>query len=519
MGRSHNMKPLKIRRYGSGKHFKRIYLVAPKHPENFWSMQGMVDILGAKTLMPNSALATLMVLTPDEVDVEYCLCDENVSIIDFDIQCDLVAITGGTLHAGRIQELGDAFRKKGRPIAIGGAFASIEKETCRDLADYHFIGEAEYTWPRFLKQWMAGSPEKVYEQAENVHMKDSPAPDWSLINADDYVNISVQTSRGCPNQCDFCDVIQFVGRRYRTKTVEQILEEVRNAHKIGARTIFFSDDNFLGNKQFTRNLLSELIEWNVLQTRPLSFSTQITVQVADDENLLKMFADCRFSVLFLGVETTREASLQEVHKAQNIEYDLYERMKRISRFGIIPFIGLIVGFDNDDKSIFNDLYHFVKNTNSPVAGISILNAPKHTPLYKRLKAEGRLMQEAFSGEWQLGTNIVPKQMSREDLFDLYWELFQKIYRPELFENRLEQWLKNVEYSTNAYTNKKGDLRTLLYGLRMLEHFLLKEEPEVRSLFFRAMIKTWKINPKFMKRYFTLITQFSHFYHFVNKKRK
>ncbi len=211
--------------------------------------------------------------------------------------------------------------------------------------------------------------------------------------------------------------------------------------------------------------------------------------------------------------------MQEVHKAQNIEYDLYERMKRISRFGIIPFIGLIVGFDNDDKSIFNDLYHFVKNTNSPVAGISILNAPKHTPLYKRLKAEGRLMQEAFSGEWQLGTNIVPKQMSREDLFDLYWELFQKIYRPELFEIRLEQWLKNVEYSTNAYTNKKGDLRTLLYGLRMVEHFLLKEEPEVRSLFFRAMIKTWKINPKFMKRYFTLITQFSHFYHFVNKKRK
>ncbi len=113
------MKPLKIRRYGSGKHFKRIYLVAPKHPENFWSMQGMVDILGAKTLMPNSALATLMVLTPDEVDIEYCLCDENVSIIDFDIQCDLVAITGGTLHSGRIQELGDAFRKKGRPIARG----------------------------------------------------------------------------------------------------------------------------------------------------------------------------------------------------------------------------------------------------------------------------------------------------------------------------------------------------------------------------------------------------------------
>jgi len=518
MGRFQEMKPLKKRRYGTGKRFKRIYMVAPKHPENFWSMQGTADILGAKTLMPNSALATLMALTPDGVDVEYCLCDENVSVIDLDIECDLVAITGGTLHAIRIQELADMFRKKGRPIAIGGAFASIEKETCRDLADYHFIGEAEYTWPRFLRQWMAGNPEKEYTQAEYIHMADSPAPDWSLINADDYVNISVQTSRGCPNQCDFCDVIQYVGRRYRTKTVPQVLGEVNNAHKAGARTVFFSDDNFLGDKRFTKRLLSKLIEWNVLQARPLSFSTQITVQVADDGNLLKMFADCRFSVLFLGVETTRKASLQEVHKTQNIEYDIYERIKSVSRFGIIPFIGLIVGFDSDDKSIFNDLHHFVENTNSPIAGISLLNAPKHTPLYKRLKAEGRLMEEGFSGEWQLGTNIVPKQMSRETLFSLYWELFQKIYRPELFEIRLEQWLKRVEYATNAYRNKKGDVRKLLYALRIVKHFLLKEEPEVRSLFFRAMIKTWKIDPKFMRRFFTLITQFSHFYHFVNKKR-
>lgn len=128
------------------------------------------------------------------------------------------------------------------------------------------------------------------------------------------------------------------------------------------------------------------------------------------------------------------------------------------------------------------------------------------------------MEESFSGEWQLGTNIVPKQMSRTALFGLYWKLFQKIYRPELFETRLEQWLKSVEYTPTAYRNKKGDLRKLLYGLRMVEHFLIKEEPEVRSLFFRAMIKTWRIDPKFMRRFFTLITQFSHFYHFVNKKR-
>jgi radical SAM superfamily enzyme YgiQ (UPF0313 family) len=512
------MKPKKTKRYGKGENFEKICLIAPKHPENFWSMQGTADILGAKTLMPNSALATLMALTPDDVNIEYVLYDENVSKIDFDFECDLVAITGATLHAERIHELCKIFREKGRPVALGGTYASIEADICKDLADYHFIGEAEYTWPRFLRQWVNGKAEKVYVQAEYVDMKGSPAPDWSLINANDYVNISVQSSRGCPHQCDFCDVIQYAGRRYRTKTVDQILVEVRNAHKIGARTIFFSDDNFLGNKQFTRELLSRLIEWNVAQTRPLSFSTQITLQVADDENLLKMFSDCRFSVLFLGVETVREASLKEVHKTQNLQYDMHERIKRISRFGIVPFIGLIVGFDNDDYSVFDELYSFIKDTNSPIVGISLLNAPKYTPLYERLKKEGRLTGDDFSGEWQLYTNIIPKQMSRDELIRLYWDLFRKIYEPEFFETRLEEWLKNIEYFNIAYNNKKADSKQLLFGYRVFKHFIFNENSKVRALFFRSMKKTRRINPKLMRRFFSLITQYSHFYHFVNRQR-
>jgi radical SAM superfamily enzyme YgiQ (UPF0313 family) len=511
------MKSQKVKRYGKGANYKTIYLIAPRHPENFWSMQGTVDILGAKTLMPNSALATLMALTPDDVNIAYILCDENVSEIDFDLKCDLAAITGATLHSRRIDELCKIFREKGRPVALGGTYATIEADNCRNMADYHFIGEAEYTWPQFLRQWVCDKAVKVYKQPEYIDIKDSPAPDWSLINVHDYINISVQTSRGCPNRCDFCDVIQYVGRQYRTKTTEQIMGEVQNAHNIGARTIFFSDDNFLGNKPFTKELLPKLIKWNVAQTRPLSFSTQITVQVADDEKLLKLFADARFSVLFLGVETVREASLKEVHKTQNLEYDIYARIEKISRFGIIPFIGLIVGFDNDDVSVFDDLYHFIKATHSPIAGISLLNAPKFTPLYERLKKEGRLAEENFSGEWQLYTNIIPKLMKRDELIEHYRNLFKKLYEPELFEARLEHWLNNIQYHNTDYTNKKFDPKQLLFGYRIFKHFIFKENFQVRRLCFRAMKKTWQTNPKLMRRFFTMITQYSHFYHFVNKQ--
>ncbi len=504
----------RVKRYGTGPDFRIIYLVAPKHPQNFWSMQGTAEILGAKTLMPNSALATLMALTPTGVNVEYRLTDENVSAIDFHCKCDLVVVTGATLHAARIVEICTSFKQAGKKVALGGTFASIESDKCVGLADFLFVGEAEYTWPEFLKDWQGGDTKTLYRQDSYIDLKDSPAPDWSLINADDYVNINVQTSRGCPNQCDFCDVIQYVGRRYRTKSVEQVMNEVKNAHAIGARTVFFSDDSFLGKKAFTRSLLTSLIEWNTKQGRPLSFSTQITVQVADDAGLLKQFADARFSVLFLGVETVRERSLDEVHKSQNYELDLNRRIKNISRFGIVPFIGLIVGFDHDDESVFTELEEFLIETASPIAGISLLNAPRHTALYERLKEEGRLTESAFGGEWQLQTNVIPKLMDKSRLQHLYADLFQKIYQPHHFEQRLLNWLNGVDYHNTLYHKKKGDLKQLKFGLRILFRFLFKEEPGIKSMFWRLLQRTWAIDPKLMKRFFTIITQYSHFHNFV-----
>jgi radical SAM superfamily enzyme YgiQ (UPF0313 family) len=241
------------------------------------------------------------------------------------------------------------------------------------------------------------------------------------------------------------------------------------------------------------------------------------VEIADDEKLLRMCADARFSVLFLGVETVRRECLLEVHKAHNLKYDIDERVSRISRYGIMPFLGMIVGFDHDDESVFDELYDFIARTNSPIAGISLLNAPRHTPLYDRMEKEGRLMGDDFSGEWQLYTNIIPKQMSRAALLRNYCELFKKIYDPELFHQRLNGCLTQVDYQNNSYTQKRFDPRQLSHGLRMITYFLLFAKPEVHKLFWQSMKGTWKINPKLMRRAFTFLAQYHHFYDFVREK--
>jgi radical SAM superfamily enzyme YgiQ (UPF0313 family) len=513
------MRRLKVKRCGLAEHCRRVYLVAPRHPESFWSLQGTVDLLGAKTLVPNAALATLMALTPDDVGVEYVLGDENVSAIDLDMPCDLVAVTGATLHAPRIVELCRAFRERGIPVALGGTYATLEQDRCAGLPDHHFIGEAEHTWPRFLGDWISGAAEPVYRQDTFVDLEDSPAPDWSLIEPRDYLSISVQTSRGCPNRCDFCDAIQYLGGKYRVKPIPRVLDEIKAAYALGANSVFFSDDNFTGSKAFTRSLLTELVEWNKAQPRPLAFSTQVTVQVADDEELLQLFADALFRLLFVGVETPRRECLEEVNKAQNLSRPLDERLRAISRFGIVPFLGLILGFDGDDRTVFDEMYSFIDGTASPIAGISLLNAPRHTPLHERLSREGRLVEREFSGEWQLETNIVPKRMTREELMEGYWELFERIYEPDLFDDRLQRWLAMVEYhGEQGYPTRKADLPEVWMMLRVLGKFLYRSKPAMRRLFWRNVVRARDLDRGTRIRMFTLLCQYRHFHDFVSQPR-
>jgi radical SAM superfamily enzyme YgiQ (UPF0313 family) len=496
---------------------KRIYLINPKTPENFWAMQGTLDIVGKhKTLMPNAALLTLSALTPKSLDIEYEFCDENLALARLDMACDLVAITGYTLQAERIGVLSQAFRGRGIPVAVGGVFATLESERARPMADHLFIGEAERTWPRFLNDWLAGRPEALYQQEEFIDLKESPGADLSYVNASDYLYFSVQTCRGCPHNCDFCDVVRMVGRKFRTKSIPQILREVKAAHACGAETVFFSDDNFLVNRAFTLELLRELISWNRSLDRPLSFSTQATVQIGADDELLKLLADARFSVIFLGLETLRKECLDEVNKGQMARFDPREVIPRISSYGIMPFLGMIVGFDHDTPEVFGDIERFLDETGSPIASISVLNAPRHTELYRRMKAEGRL-QEEFRGFWHATTNIVPKGMTLTELYQGHKALFQGLYEPERFERRMVRWLANVRYMTDLYSTRKKTLRRFPLMLRVARHFLFRVPAPVRRMFWNVLKAAWRTNPRLVSKAVSVLVQYWHYHDFARRE--
>ncbi len=495
---------------------KQIYLINPKNLVNFWTMDSSVKALGAKSMMPNNSLATIAALTPKDLNIEYSYCDENISRIKFNKRCDLVAITGFKLHAQRIAEISAQFRKRGIPVAIGGPYATLYPDEGRKIADFLFVGEAEYTWPRFLREWIEGTPQNEYIQTEFVDMSRSPAPDWSFVKSNHYLYYTVQTSRGCPHNCDFCDVKGLVGRRYRTKSIEQIMHEINNAYEAGAETIFFSEDNFFVNKKFTVKLLNKIIDWNTQLPRPVSFSAQATIRVGDDEEILKLMADARFSVLFLGVESIRKECLDEVNKGHLFKFNPVKSVSRISSYGILPFIGLIVGFDNDDRNSFRELNDFLEETNSPIASVSVLNAPEKTALYSRLRKEGRLVDN-FHGVWHFTTNIIPRSMTMRELLGGHRTLFQGLYSPENFEKRALGWLKNIRYFTPLYTRQKVNFYKLFKFFFILKFYLFNEPKEVRGMFFRLLRETWRYKPRLFKKAVTILSQYCHYYDFSHNK--
>ena len=427
-----------------------------------------------------------------------------------------MALTGYTLQAERIQELSAAFRARGVPVALGGAFATLDPERARPLANHLFLGEAERTWPRFLADWLAGRPEALYRQDELIDLAESPPPELSYVKASDYLYFPVQTCRGCPNNCDFCDVVRLVGRKFRCKSIAQIMREVKAAHAVGAETVFFSDDNFLIHRAFTVELLRALIAWNRTLDRPLSFATQATVQIGADEELLRLLADARFSVIFLGLETLRKECLDEVNKGQMARYDPRAVIPRISRHGIMPFLGLIVGFDHDTPAVFDEIERFLDETGSPIASISVLNAPRHTELYRRLQAEGRLLEE-FRGFWHLTTNIVPKSMTLPELYRGHKALFQRLYEPEQFERRMRKWLAGVGYLPDIYSTRRKTLYRLFLILRVGRHFLFRVPPRVRRMFWNVVRFAWGTNPRLVSRAVSMLVQYWHYYDFARKE--
>ena len=436
----------------------KIHLVTPRNPPSFWTYDRILPTLGRRCIFPNLSMPTLAGLTPRHHEVT--LCDENVEEIDFDVEADLVGVTGYIVHKQRMGEIVEEFRRRGRFVVVGGPHASLCPEEWRGRCDVLFVDEAEETWPQFLRDLEAGTWKTEYRPAEKPDLSLSPLPRFDLLHVDRYHAMTIQFARGCPFQCEFCDIIVVYGRRPRAKRVEQVMAEIAECQRLGAKQVFVVDDNFIGNKKLAKDLLREIARWGRARGYPIDFNTEVSLNAAQDEELLALLRDANFTTVFVGIESPRKESLQETKKTQNTRGDLVESVRRIQAYGIQVQAGMIVGFDADDASIFDEQLRFIQDARIPVSMTGMLQAMPKTPLFERVAREGRLLADS-TGDQFVFSNIQPKQMTRRELYEGYRRLIAQLYDFRNYHERtLSFLLHRGRQITRGLHVRRGDLRLL-----------------------------------------------------------
>jgi radical SAM superfamily enzyme YgiQ (UPF0313 family) len=492
----------------------KIYLIAPKNPESFWTFDRILPSLGKQCVFPNLSLPTVAGITPRHHEV--VLCDENVEEVDFDTDADIVGLTGYVIHKQRIFELAAEFRRRGKFVVAGGPFASLCPEELRGKVDVIFIDEAEYTWPQFLEDFERGTWKSEYRQVEKPSMHDSPLPRFDLLKVDRYRTMTIQFARGCPFNCEFCDIIVMYGRRPRTKTVAQVMAEVQEIHRLGVRNIFVVDDNFIGNKKEAKELLRALAAWQQANGYPIEMMTEVTLNVAQDDELLELMRAANFTTIFIGIESPRRESLQETHKTQNLRGSLLDAVHRIQRAGIEVMAGMIVGFDHDDPTIFEEQFEFIQQARIPVSMTGMLNAVPKTPLYERLKRAGRLIAESV-GDQFVFTNIVPAGMSRAELYAGYKRLLERLYGYRSYRRRVMDFILNRgQLAQNRLVTSAQDIKIFF---RVLWHCVLRASPVRAWLTLSLMLETLLRRPRAFRDAVTFALLHKHLYEYMRSTGK
>jgi radical SAM superfamily enzyme YgiQ (UPF0313 family) len=418
-----------------------IYLIQPKFPASYWGQEHFLKLTPYGAVYPPLGLLTLAALTP--ADYHVTVCDESAGErIDYQTDAEIIGVTGYIFQKVHVFAIADRFRGRGKTVVLGGPMANLLPEECRPHCDVLFEGEAEYTWPRFLGEYAAGRHTDSYQEPEKIHLPDSPPPRLDVLKKS-YGQGIVQCTRGCPFTCEFCDIIVMYGRKMRFKPVEQVVQEIAAWQARGAGKVFFADDNFIGNRAYAKSLLRAVIDWNARQSSPIAFYTQASIDMVRDEELLGLLRDANFFAVFLGIETPRKSSLAEAQKTQNAKLDLVQAVHKIQSYNLFISAGMIVGFDHDDPSIFEEQYEFLQAAQIPIVLVNALEAVPQTPLYKRLKEEGRLLISDPDADdttrYQSGvgmTNFRLLHLTGSELKrGLAW-LFQQLYTPEAFAGRL-----------------------------------------------------------------------------------
>ncbi len=418
----------------------KILLVYPEFPDTFWSFKHALRFIHKKAGAPPLGLLTVAAMLPAEWEKR--LVDLNVTSLNCtDLEwADYVFISAMIVQKESARAVIRCCKDYGAKIVAGGPLFTMEHEQFPEV-DHFVLNEAELTLPLFLDDLAKGCPQPIYTSSEYADIRQTPAPLWQLASFQNYDSFSIQFSRGCPFSCDFCNVTAMLGHRPRTKAAGQIIAELDSLYKLGWRnSIFFVDDNFIGNKrQIKSEILPALIEWRKDKTG-VPFNTEVSINLADDPELMRLMTQAGFETVFVGIETPNESSLTECSKNQNKGRDLVESVKTLQRAGLQVQGGFIIGFDNDPLSIFQQQIDFIQKSGIVTAMVGLLQAPPGTRLYERMKKEGRLLQDISGDNADGSTNIIPK-MGLDVLREGYRKLLAQIYSPKAYYERVLTFLR------------------------------------------------------------------------------
>ncbi|MEO0794587.1 MAG: B12-binding domain-containing radical SAM protein [Verrucomicrobiota bacterium] len=422
-------------------------LVYPEFPATYWSFRHALRFLGKKAALPPLGMVTVASMLPQ--DWKLRLVDLNTErLTNRDLAwADTVMISAMVVQQESTRKVIERAKALGKTVIAGGPAFTCEPEAYSGV-DHLVLGEAEHSLPPFLEDFAKGQAKARYDAGPYPAMSEVPAPRWDLLKLKHYASMSVQFSRGCPFNCDFCNVTALFGHRPRLKSSAQIIDELDALWKLGWRSsVFFVDDNFIGNKRFLkRDLLPNLIAWQKKRKGGLPFYTEASINLADDAELMGMMSEAGFDTVFIGLETPSEAALADCNKKQNRGRDLVADIKRIQRAGLQVQGGFIVGFDSDTPSIFQRQIDFIQQSGVVTAMVGILQAPIGTALHERLNKEGRLVGSSGGNNTSAATNIIPK-MDLDCLVDGYQKLIRHLYHPETYYARVKTFLQEFKGPT------------------------------------------------------------------------
>lgn len=439
-----------------------VLLLYPKFPDTYWSFRYALSFQGKRAAQPPLGLMTVAALLPPSWKKR--LIDTNVERLkNADLQwADVALLSGMNIQQQDLLSLVRRCRAHGVRTVVGGPIASSVPAAELE-ADHVVVGEAEDLIANLARDLESGSAAPAYAAPERPALERSPLPDLSLIRMKSYSTMTVQYSRGCPFQCEFCDIIEIYGRRPRTKAVAQVLAELDQLYSAGWRgPVFIVDDNFIGNKVRVRALLTALATWQRARRSPFRFITEASLNLSDDADLLQAMQDAGFASVFLGIETPDESSLAATQKHQNTRRDLLESIAIIQKYGIEVMGGFILGFDTDRDDIFDRLVDFIQKSAIPIAMVGLLQALPGTQLFRRLTREGRILHAGDGNNTSCELNFLP-QMNAQRLVEGYRSVLRRIYSRDAYYARVRAYLSRCRPRYRAHLSL-GNIRALALSI-------------------------------------------------------